>query len=72
MQITIDIWNFFKFIAYNFAGVDFMQRQVNKKPIKKVRRVEPTQIPEPKNKPPVCDDIDDFIYGDKKTSPSNR
>lgn len=49
-----------------------MHKQVHKKPVKKVRRVDSHRVPEPKNKRTVYGDVDDFIYGDKSVSPSNR
>ena len=49
-----------------------MRRHINNKPIKKVRRIDSSRVPEPKNKRVDHKDIDDFIYGDKQTLPSNR
>lgn len=49
-----------------------MHKHVNNKPIKKVRRIDSSRVPELKNKRAVHKDVDDFIYGDKSISPSNR
>ncbi len=49
-----------------------MHKQIHEKPIRKVRRVEVDKSNDASEKRMVFGDIDDFIFGDERSVPSNR
>lgn len=49
-----------------------MHKHIHEKPVKKVRRVEIDKKVTPDTKRTVYGDIDDFIFGDERSAPSNR
>ena len=49
-----------------------MYKKIHEKPVKKVRRVEVQKSVNTSSKRAVFGDIDDFIFGDERSVPSNR
>ncbi len=49
-----------------------MYKKIHEKPVKKVRRVEVQKSVNTSSKRTVFGDIDDFIFGDERSVPSNR
>ena len=49
-----------------------MHKKIHEKPIRKVRRVEVDKSNDVPEKRTIYGDIDDFIFGDERSVPSNR